>query len=239
MVASAPGPDLGDRGEAAAVGGELLEVVHRAGLGLRELDVEAVEEDLDVPTADALGGCFLTRLGASSYYGVLGMVAGWTESGKLCKRSEMRQQAGLPRNVPMHVKKYRLQYQKHMPNPNRAEKAIAKRFAMMTREVLGHFIDRNNVYRSQFICDGVPGIILRINDKIKRLVALLEGKAKESEDEDITENFVDIAVYGVMGATLHHFDIETKDSYHTHLFVKLMAKKRYVFECILCGLKEC
>lgn len=127
-------------------------------------------------------------------------------------------------------KKYKLKFQKtQLPTPQ--DKKIEEKYNIMLREAHGLFIEKNNAYRSVFLEFGVEGIFVRIKDKLTRLLS----DAKSVSDEDLTENFLDIVNYGVMGAMTSYYNLK-KVQGCGHLFkIKEETKKTIKLKCIKCN----
>ncbi len=77
-------------------------------------------------------------------------------------------------------------------------KYLDESFEKTTRELLKIFIKKHRDYGKGNILDtGEMGILYRVSDKINRLKHLLANK-KTPENETIDDNWLDIAVYGVI-----------------------------------------
>lgn len=97
--------------------------------------------------------------------------------------------------------------------PESLDPDIAEYFHVMLQEAEFIFREKNNAYRRTFIKPGLPGILVRMNDKLSRLSSSEQSVA----DESLCENFLDIANYALMGAMLCYFDLQGSDQCH-HLY---------------------
>lgn len=81
-------------------------------------------------------------------------------------------------------------------------KSLDDAFDKVNKELLKFFIKKHKDYGKANILDtGEMGILYRISDKISRLKHLLANK-KNPENETIDDNWLDIAVYGVIAMLL-------------------------------------
>ncbi len=77
-------------------------------------------------------------------------------------------------------------------------KYLEEAFDKVNKELLKLFIKKHKDYGKSNILDtGEMGILYRINDKISRLKHLL-ANGKSPQNETIDDNWLDIAVYGVI-----------------------------------------
>lgn len=77
-------------------------------------------------------------------------------------------------------------------------KYLDESFEKTTKELLKIFIKKHRDYGKGNILDtGELGILYRVSDKINRLKHLLANK-KTPENETIDDNWLDVAVYGVI-----------------------------------------
>lgn len=77
-------------------------------------------------------------------------------------------------------------------------KYLDESFTKVEKELLEIFIKKHKDYGKGNILDtGEMGILFRISDKINRLKNLLANK-KSPANETIEDNWLDIAVYGVI-----------------------------------------
>jgi len=106
--------------------------------------------------------------------------------------------------------------------------ADSQRFSEYLQRMQTLFVARNAVYRSQFRKEGVGAILGWIRTKIQRLAVGIRGN--ETDDESLSENFLDIAVYGVLGAMVCDEVAEAPPCSHL-----LAETESGSFVCILCG----
>ncbi|MBI5127241.1 DUF1599 domain-containing protein [Candidatus Roizmanbacteria bacterium] len=77
-------------------------------------------------------------------------------------------------------------------------KYLDESFEKVCEELLKIFIKKHKDYGKNNILDtGETGVLYRISDKINRLKHLLEN-GKKPTNETIEDNWLDIAVYGVI-----------------------------------------
>jgi hypothetical protein len=89
-----------------------------------------------------------------------------------------------------------------LPKPSPEVAVDAELFDRVTVEMRGIFRDKNNAYLSQFRREGITAILSWIRTKQARISSVLTGG---TDDEGLTENFLDLAVYGALGALLSHY----------------------------------
>jgi hypothetical protein len=114
----------------------------------------------------------------------------------------------------------------------------AELFDTMLKELRGLFRERNNIYRSRFRDHGIAGVLSLIAYKIQWLSSRLDDEGDLSHGEDLTEGFLDLAVYSALGALLSHYGEETAEC--KHLFAAQAYKNRpsepdEPWRCVLCG----
>lgn len=81
-------------------------------------------------------------------------------------------------------------------------RCLDEAFEKVTKELLKLFVKKHKDYGKGNILDGKEvGILYRINDKVNRLKHLLETKNKPN-NEAVDDNWLDIAVYGVIAMLL-------------------------------------
>jgi len=80
----------------------------------------------------------------------------------------------------------------------KSPKYLDEAFAEVLEEMLDTFIQKHKDYGKGNILDtGELGIAFRINDKLRRVQNLLQ-KDQEPQNESLDDNWLDIAVYGVI-----------------------------------------
>jgi hypothetical protein len=115
--------------------------------------------------------------------------------------------------------------------PESLDPDIADYFRIMLHEAEFIFREKNNAYRRTFIKPGLPGILVRMNDKLSRLSSSEQSVA----DESLCENFLDIANYVLMGAMLCYFDLQGSNQCH-HLYeVRQVVSATIMLSCVHCG----
>lgn len=87
--------------------------------------------------------------------------------------------------------------------PEEGTTEMLAKFDTLYAEVRQLFIEKNNHHKNVFLKRGVPGIVMRLEDKINDVMQ--GGKGHES----VTECFLDIAVYALLGAICSHYYEET------------------------------
>jgi len=93
----------------------------------------------------------------------------------------------------------------------KAPQYLDQAFEKVLKEMLATFIKKNKDYGKGNILDtGELGILFRINDKINRLKNLT-SKGQTPENESIDENWLDIAVYGVIALLFRNGQFEKLD----------------------------
>jgi len=123
-----------------------------------------------------------------------------------------------------------------MPAPEVENDAIL--FDHVVDEIKGLFRERNNVYRSRFRQQGIGGILSWIAVKMQRLSSLLAQGAGPDEDEDVTENLLDIAVYAALGALMNYYPAQ-ESAPCKHLYaVEEDCHDGGNLHCLLCGDKS-
>lgn len=118
----------------------------------------------------------------------------------------------------------------------------AELFDVLLNEIRGLFRERNNVYRSRFRDNGIAGTMSLIGYKIQRLSSQLNGEDGAGSDEDLTEGFLDLAVYSLLAALLSHYGEESAAC--RHLFAAQIDTApepseqpwhEQPWHCVLCG----
>jgi hypothetical protein len=105
-------------------------------------------------------------------------------------------------------------------------------------EIRGLFRERNNIYRSRFRQQGIGGILSWIAVKMQRLSSLLGQGPGSNEDEDVTENLLDIAVYAALGALMNYYGPQ-ESAPCKHLYsVEEDCDDGRTLRCLLCGSKS-
>ncbi len=98
------------------------------------------------------------------------------------------------------MKKYRLKYQKKLPKPlGDLQKDVINKFIILQKEALGIMIDKNNHFKSVFLENGIFLTKKMIGHKLRDIESggkVIRGKQSES----LTECFIDLSNYGLMGA---------------------------------------
>lgn len=111
----------------------------------------------------------------------------------------------------------------------------AQLFDEVLDEVRGLFRQRNNVYRSRFRQQGIGGILSWIAVKMQRLSSLLAEGPSSGEDEDVTENLLDIAVYASLGALMSYYG-QQEQAPCKHLYaIDDLPNENTNLHCLLCG----
>jgi len=114
----------------------------------------------------------------------------------------------------------------------------AELFDTILREIRGLFRERNNIYRSRFRDNGIGGTMSLIAYKIQWLVSKLHGEDSSGQGEDLTEGFLDLAVYSALAAILCHYGEELAEC--RHLFAAQAHRTSEPSEpwrCLLCGIR--
>jgi len=123
-----------------------------------------------------------------------------------------------------------------LPKPSPEVAADAELFDDMLAEMRGIFRDKNNAYLSQFRTEGIPAILSWIRTKQARIASVLAG---DPDDEGLTENFLDLAIYGALGALLSHHDGHARKTGCRHLYSVAGKSQRdnsgVNLGCVLCG----
>lgn len=111
-------------------------------------------------------------------------------------------------------------------------------FDQVLDEMKGLFRERNNIYRSRFRQQGLSGILLWISIKMQRLSSLLAQGPDSEEDEDITENLLDLAIYAALGVLMTYYP--PRESVPCkHLYALDEESSGPVeLQCLLCGRRE-
>jgi hypothetical protein len=123
-----------------------------------------------------------------------------------------------------------------VPAPEVEDDAIL--FDHVLDEIRGLFRERNNIYRSRFRQQGTGGILSWIGVKMQRLSSLLAQGAGPDEDEDVTENLLDIAVYAALGALMNYYG-QQESTPCRHLYaVDESSHGSGDLHCLLCGDKS-
>jgi hypothetical protein len=86
------------------------------------------------------------------------------------------------------------------PLPDDQTEADARLFAEYVERAQLLFAQRNRIYQSQFRKEGVGAVLGWIRAKVQRISVGLKGQVVD--DEGLAENFLDVAVYGIIGAIL-------------------------------------
>ena len=91
------------------------------------------------------------------------------------------------------------------------------------------FIERNNLYKSQFRKEGLGAVVSWLRTKMQRIAGILRGDVQD-DDEGLAENFLDLAIYGLLAAML----VETGEEkpHCSHLLAR-DGDDGYV--CVLCN----
>ena len=77
-----------------------------------------------------------------------------------------------------------------------------KQLEEIHKEALELFKKKNNDYGDAFADFGLLGILVRLNDKIKRAITITENSISLVEDEKIQDTLIDIHNYAAMGLML-------------------------------------
>ena len=77
-----------------------------------------------------------------------------------------------------------------------------KQLEEIHKEALELFKKKNNDYGDAFADFGLLGILVRLNDKIKRAITITENSISLGEDEKIQDTLIDIHNYAAMGLML-------------------------------------
>ena len=77
-----------------------------------------------------------------------------------------------------------------------------KQLEEIHKEALELFKRKNNDYGDAFADFGLLGILVRLNDKIKRAITITENSISLVEDEKIKDTLIDIHNYAAMGLML-------------------------------------
>ncbi|MFA6301436.1 MAG: hypothetical protein WC609_03790 [Candidatus Paceibacterota bacterium] len=112
------------------------------------------------------------------------------------------------------MKKYSLKYQKKIPEPiGKLQAEVIKKFIVLQKEALGIMVDKNNHFKSEFLENGISLTKKMIGHKIRDIESggkVIRGKQSES----LTECFIDLSNYALMGAmqAMYDFKLKTKRS---------------------------
>jgi len=74
------------------------------------------------------------------------------------------------------------------------------------KEALELFKRKNQDYGDAFADFGLIGILVRLNDKLKRAISITENSISLVEDEKIKDTLIDIHNYAAMGLMLANED---------------------------------
>ena len=77
-----------------------------------------------------------------------------------------------------------------------------KQLEEIHQEALELFKRKNKDYGDAFADFGLLGILVRLNDKIKRAITITENSISLVEDEKIKDTLIDIHNYAAMGLML-------------------------------------
>lgn len=77
-----------------------------------------------------------------------------------------------------------------------------KQLEEIHKEALDLFKRKNKDYGDAFADFGLLGILVRLNDKIKRAITITESSISLVEDEKIRDTLIDIHNYAAMGLML-------------------------------------
>ena len=77
-----------------------------------------------------------------------------------------------------------------------------KQLEEIHQEALELFKRKNKDYGDAFADFGLLGILVRLNDKIKRAITITENSISLVEDEKIQDTLIDIHNYAAMGLML-------------------------------------
>ena len=77
-----------------------------------------------------------------------------------------------------------------------------KQLEEIHKEALELFKKKNKDYGDAFADFGLLGILVRLNDKIKRAITITENSISLVEDEKIQDTLIDIHNYAAMGLML-------------------------------------
>lgn len=119
--------------------------------------------------------------------------------------------------------------QEDFPDPLPRLRRDATLFDLKVDAMRRLFRERNNVYHSRFRDEGLGAILSWLRTKQQRIASILTD-TPAGEDEGLAENFLDVAVYGVLGAILAEESGETSPC--SHLFAVDTGEAG---QCVLCG----
>jgi hypothetical protein len=141
------------------------------------------------------------------------------------------------------MRKYEFRYTGgRFPEPAGEVARDAELFDTVLDEMRGLFRQRNNVYRSQFRQQGLGGVLSWIAVNMQRVSSLLSDGPTSEQDEDLTENLLDMAVYAALGALLSHYT-EPQTAQCKHLYATRdisddrAGMNTHQLWCLLCGSK--
>ena len=77
-----------------------------------------------------------------------------------------------------------------------------KQLEEIHKEALELFKRKNQDYGDAFADFGLIGILVRLNDKLKRAISITENSISLVEDEKIKDTLIDIHNYAAMGLML-------------------------------------
>ena len=81
-----------------------------------------------------------------------------------------------------------------------------KQLEEIHKEALELFKRKNQDYGDAFADFGLIGILVRLNDKLKRAISITENSISLVEDEKIKDTLIDIHNYAAMGLMLANED---------------------------------
>lgn len=115
------------------------------------------------------------------------------------------------------------------PLPSVAQDALD--FDQKLEEIRYLFRERNNVYQGQFHKQGISAVLAWLRVKQQRIAHQLQNPDTHGDDEGLAENFLDVAVYGLLGAMLA--EEPTRPASCAHLYAE--DPEQGGLCCVICG----
>jgi hypothetical protein len=88
------------------------------------------------------------------------------------------------------------------------------------KEALDLFIKKNSDYGDAFATFGTIGVLVRIEDKIKRCISISNKKVQLVDDETLRDTLIDLHNYAAMALMLEENQSQGKFFVPNDLFIK-------------------
>ena len=98
-------------------------------------------------------------------------------------------------------------------------------------DALNLFIKKNTDYGDAFAKYGIIGVLMRIEDKIQRLMSITNNKITLVNDETLKDTLLDFHNYSAMALMLYDPNIDT--DIDTNTDKKIITKPQYIFDATL------